>query len=192
MGLGDALSTKAENEHILNERKRESWEMETNPEGEIEEMIEIYVQRGMSKEDAAAAIGLMSKYHEFFINVMMAEELGLMVPDEDDNPWFSGFITFCSFVFFGLWPLLGYLVVPNDAGQEAQFICAIVLTLIMLFLLGAIKAQFSVRAWYWSGLETVGMGGIAAGSAFFIGWFVRVVAMGGQVSEGGCSLLLSA
>jgi len=192
MGIGDALSSKAENEHILHEKEREQWEMTNNPQGEIDEMVDIYVQRGMSKQDAVTAIGLMAKYEEFFINVMMAEELGLMVPDEDDNPWFGGLITCCSFIFFGLWPLLGYLVVPTDAGQDVQFIVAIVFTILMLFVLGAIKSKFSVRVWYWSGLETVGMGTIAAGSAFFIGWFVRVVALGDQVSEGGCAHLLSA
>ena len=34
MGVGEFLSSKAENEWILSERKRESWEMETYPEGE--------------------------------------------------------------------------------------------------------------------------------------------------------------
>ena len=35
---------------------------------------------------------------------MMAEELELQVPDEDDNPWFDGGVTFCSFVVFGTIP----------------------------------------------------------------------------------------
>merc|ERR1711871_1486408 len=187
MGLGDTLSTMAENDHINHERSREEWEMETAPEAEIEEMIDLYVQRGMSKEDATGAITLMSKYKDFFVDVMMAEELGLSVPDPDDKPWVGGLITFASFVFFGLWPLLGYLIVPASAGQTWQFVCAILLTIFMLGILGAVKSQFSTYSWYRSAAETIFMGGLAAGSAFFIGWFVRLlISPDSHVSESGC------
>lgn len=35
MGVGEFLSSKAENEWILSEREREAWEMTNYPEGEI-------------------------------------------------------------------------------------------------------------------------------------------------------------
>ena len=56
MGVGDALSTKAENEFILGEKMREEWEMKNNPEGEIDEMVDLYVEKGMSKEDAQVGV----------------------------------------------------------------------------------------------------------------------------------------
>ena len=37
MGVGDALSSKAESEVTIRERKREKWEYENYPEGEIKE-----------------------------------------------------------------------------------------------------------------------------------------------------------
>jgi hypothetical protein len=39
MGVGEFLSSNAHNEWVLSERKREQWEMENYPEGEIREMI---------------------------------------------------------------------------------------------------------------------------------------------------------
>lgn len=36
-------------------------------------------ERGMSRQDAEDVIGKMAKYDEFFVNLMMNEELGLQV-----------------------------------------------------------------------------------------------------------------
>jgi DNA damage-binding protein 1 len=83
MGVGEFLSSKATNEWILSERRREEWEMENYPEGEIREMIDIYKSRGMTHEDATIVITTMAKYKDFFVDTMMQQELELQVPDED-------------------------------------------------------------------------------------------------------------
>lgn len=142
MGLGDALSRKAENEYIFQEREREFWEFDNFPEGERDEMIELYTGRGMDREDAELVIGLMSEHRNFFVDVMMVEELGLQVPEEDDNPWFDGLVTFCSFVFFGFFPLLGYCIFPflwPDLSPHTLFTIACVSAALTLFALGAVK-----------------------------------------------------
>ena len=51
------------------------WELENYPEGEIQEMVDIYTERGMSREDATTVITVMAQYKEFFVDVMMAEVL---------------------------------------------------------------------------------------------------------------------
>ena len=81
MGVGEFLSSKAENEWILSERQREEWEMDNYPEGEVSEMIEIFEEKGMSNVDAKVVIETMAKYKDFFVDVMMLHELELMVCD---------------------------------------------------------------------------------------------------------------
>lgn len=83
MGVGEFLSSKAENEWILSERRREAWELENYPEGEIQEMIEIFEKKGMSHEDSELVVKTMSKYEEFFVDIMMTQELELQVPEDD-------------------------------------------------------------------------------------------------------------
>lgn len=177
MGVGEFLSSKAENEWILNERRREKWEMDNYPEGEVQEMIDIYVKRGMTKTDAENVIMTMSKYTDFFVNVMMAEELELQVPDDDylTESFREGIIMFCSFAFFGSLPLLGYVLAPIvfDINEEKDlFATACFMTGLVLFGMGCIKSNFSTTHWFLSGMETFLLGGACAISAYTIGKFV--------------------
>mmetsp|Transcript_20586 Transcript_20586/g.37003 ORF Transcript_20586/g.37003 Transcript_20586/m.37003 type:complete len:266 (-) Transcript_20586:266-1063(-) len=147
MGVGEFLSSKAENEWILSERRRENWEMENYPEGEIEEMIDIYEKRGMSREDATQVINTMSKYKDFFVDIMMAEELALQVPEEDHKTesMKEGVVMFCAFATFGSLPLLGYVIIPAlfpNSGEEVLFSAACVITGMVLFGMGCVKSIF--------------------------------------------------
>lgn len=59
MGLSDYISSQSENEYIINEKKREEWEVDNFLEGEKQEMIDIYHGKGMSVEDAETIISTM-------------------------------------------------------------------------------------------------------------------------------------
>ena len=90
MGLGDYFSAKSEKDYILQgaralaslppsltsgsvprtqciastspaEWTRETWELENYPEGEKKEMIELYVEEGMTVEDATAIVNAFAK-----------------------------------------------------------------------------------------------------------------------------------
>jgi len=172
MGLSDALSAKAETEHFIQERNREFWEYEHYLEGEIAEMVDLYVSRGMSRPDAETVVKLMSPHKSFFVEIMTVEELGLSIPDEDDNPWKDGFVTFASFVLFGSVPLLGFCIVPTfmpHVSDQVLFWVASGLTVFTLFLLGAVKSLFSQKSFIRSGMEMVSVGFFVAIVAFYIG-----------------------
>ena len=61
MGVGEYLGSIAETEHALEERKREQWELGSNPDGEKREMEQIFVGKGMSEADAELVIGTLAK-----------------------------------------------------------------------------------------------------------------------------------
>mmetsp|Transcript_11621 Transcript_11621/g.27624 ORF Transcript_11621/g.27624 Transcript_11621/m.27624 type:complete len:282 (-) Transcript_11621:94-939(-) len=176
MGVGDALSSKAENEFTMLERSREEWELDNNPEGEIQEMVDLYKQKGMEEEDARVVIERMAKYKDFFIDIMMVEELELQVPDPDDNPMWDGMVTFGSFVLFGTVPLLGYVALATlDLSVDALFGVACGLTACTLFGLGMVKSRFTKMAWWRSGLEVFLLGSATAMVAYFIGMLVETI-----------------
>lgn len=185
MGVGEFLSSKAHNEWVLSERKREAWEMENYPEGEVEEMIDIYTSRGMSREDATTCITTMAKYKDFFIDVMMMEELNLQLPEDDHikESFREGVVMFCSFAIFGAFPLLGYVIVPwlfpeVEGDEEALFVVACCVTAIVLFVMGSVKSVFSAAHWFMSGMETLLLGGACASLAYTIGQVVNDIVEG--------------
>ena len=118
MGVGDTVSTWSYNEHVAQERKREEWELENFPQGEIEEMVDLYESRGLPREKAEEVIRVMAKYKDFFVDVMVREELGLEMPGEDESPVRQGFVTFVSFAISGFVPLFAYIILPSvDKGR---------------------------------------------------------------------------
>ena len=75
------MSSRAKAEYKKLEREREQWEFENNPEGEIEEMIDLYKDEGIEEEDAKMIIMKMAKYKELFLDVMTVQELKLTMDD---------------------------------------------------------------------------------------------------------------
>lgn len=185
MGMGEALSSKAENERILKERDREAWELSNYKEGEVKEMVDLYEERGMERRDAEIAVRLMAKYEDFFVDVMMVEELGLQVPGEDENVWKDGLIMFSSFVAFGIFPLLAYVIFASfNLELSTLFGIACGITGIMLFALGVFKSKFTGQVWWQSGLEILILGGTTAAVSFLIGWIVEDINSGSDSSGG--------
>lgn len=109
------------------------------------EMIDIYEERGMKRADATVVVETMAKYEQFFIDVMMKEELELQVPEANHTlgSFKEGVIMFFSFALFGSFPLLGYIIIPisfPDLGPESLFISACVVTGLVLFFMGCLKS----------------------------------------------------
>jgi VIT1/CCC1 family predicted Fe2+/Mn2+ transporter len=172
MGIGDYLSTKAEIEYQKNERRRESWEVEHYPEGEKAEMVEIYVNRGIPRDDAEQVVSILSQNFESWIDVMMMEELGII--ESDENPKKNALVTFVSFAAFGSIPMIAYIfmaIIPGASTSPAiTFLAAIIMTGITLFILGAIKTKFTRGKLIRSGLGTLLIGGATALLAYFVGF----------------------
>ncbi len=168
MAIGDYLSTKAEQEYERAERRREEWEVEHYPEGEKQELVELYVDKGLAPDDAETIVQILAKNRKAWVDVMMVEELGIFGSDE--SPIKNALVTFFSFGLFGFVPLVAYvagLFVPGFGGATFEIAC--VLTGATLFALGALKVRITGRNWFKSGLEMLLVGGVAAAAAYAVG-----------------------
>ena len=168
MALSDYISSKSEMEYIQAERAREEWEVENYPEGERQEMFQIYKEKGLTSEDANVMVDCLSRNKEAFIDIMMIEELGLIQTEE--SPVKSGIVTFLSFIFFGMTPVVPRLV--SSAFKPVSLLpSAIIATAIVLFLLGSLKTKITGKNWIISGFETLLLGATATAFAFLISYF---------------------
>eukprot|EP00035_Acanthoeca_spectabilis_P020328 m.432339 g.432339 ORF g.432339 m.432339 type:complete len:311 (+) comp17422_c0_seq1:294-1226(+) len=178
MAFGEYISGDAEQKYVSMERQREAWELQNDPEGEMKEMVDLYVEKGFKKEDAENVIRTMAKYGEFFVDHMMTEELG-MLPPESSSDVFRGLLAnstvmFFSFLVFGLVPLLSYICLSTIDGITSGTLFGIScgLTAVALFCLGCYSSKFSKYPWYRQGAFVMVNGATAAAVAYLVGWGV--------------------
>jgi len=171
MGFGEYLSSKAEQDVAKREQAREAWEVENNPQGEIDEMVQIYVAKGMSQEDGMIVAKTLSKYGDFWVEHMMLHEIGMMPPDEDSSgAMIQGVVMFFSFMLLGGLPLVAYVFAELYNGSAAGSLYATVgASSGALFLLGMVKAHAASLPLFREGVSMMVLGLMCAGGAYLIG-----------------------
>jgi VIT1/CCC1 family predicted Fe2+/Mn2+ transporter len=175
MGVGSYLSTKSQREYEKSEREREKWEIEHYPEGEIEEIRQIYRKKGFRGADLDRAVEIITADKELWVETMMVEELGIL--SEDNHPFFNGLSTFISFILAGFIPLLFFVAALALPGLEKYtFIMSVILTAVTLFAVGSLRVLITQTRWWRSGLEMLLVGGAAALGAYLIGYILRGLA----------------
>ena len=177
MGFGDYISSLFENKYIISERDKEAWEFDHNNEYETNEMIELYENEGLEKEDSKKIVEILTsnpKYKDFFIKSMVNMELGLELPDENYKKEIKkeGMITFLSFIVFGFIPLFTYLVANWFKFEKYNhiFIFDCFVTLITIMLLGYFQAVITKQPKLIGCLSLTLNGLISTSIAFILGY----------------------
>jgi len=173
MATGNFLGTRAERQQRERARRDERRQIRLHPEGEREEIRQIFASKGFEGVALDAAVDAITTDEDRWVDTMVQEELGL--PLTGPKPWKAGLVTFLAFQFVGAVPLLTYLwnwIVPS-AVLEPPFLWASILTGAAFFAIGAMKSIFVGQRWLVAGLETLLIGGIAAVMAYTIGAALR-------------------
>lgn len=164
MGLGGYLAARTDIEHYNNEKKREEEEIIKMPEMEEQEIVGVFTEYGLNKEQIEPVIEALKNNPKRWVDFMMKFELGLekIEPKRARN---SAITIALSYIFGGLIPLSPYIFIQSIS---TALIFSIIVTLIALFLFGFVKGKFTGLKPFVSGLRTVIIGGLAAGVAFGI------------------------
>lgn len=172
MAASNYLGTRAEQDDYHRLEKIEYRHIEQFPEGEREEVRQIFREKGFDGEDLERAVDLITADKSRWVKTMLAEEYGL--PSEVRSPFTASVMTFSSFIVCGLVPLLPYLL-----SLKNSFTVSSVMTGITFFLIGSIKARWSTASWYRSGTETLLVGSSAAALAYGVGILLKGIVPAG-------------
>jgi vacuolar iron transporter family protein len=170
MAVSNYLGTKSRRDRVNEARRIEKEHIDENPEGEREEIRQIYASKGFHGTVLEAIVDGICEDKDQWIDTMITEEYRL--PIETPSPFSAGAATFFSFIVIGLIPLIPFII-PNSS-VEQRFTASSLAIGIAFFAIGLAKGVVLNGSAFKSGIETLLTGGGAAVLAYFIGsWLQR-------------------
>jgi vacuolar iron transporter family protein len=174
MALGEWISVKSSQELYENQMRLEMEELETNPEGEMQELALIFMAKGIpekqSLEMAAEAMKDKSSAHKLLVR----EELGI---NEEELKGSAVEAAISSFVLFAIGAVIPVLPFMFTNGFKAIFL-SVGLSAAGLFMIGSAITLFTGRNVWKSGFRQVFFGLAAAAITFGIGRLIGVSVAG--------------
>lgn len=175
MAVSKYSSDKAERERIQRIRRLEYKSIREKPQEERAEIEQILRDHGFTGKALESATHVITKDKDVWVDIMMKHEFDVV--EEAIYPFKSALTTFIAFNVIGLIPLIGYIFTPFfHFNTNTVFFFTTVFTMIALFIVGTVKAQFTDGKWWDAGLRTVLTGGIAASLAYLVGYLLQGLA----------------
>jgi VIT1/CCC1 family predicted Fe2+/Mn2+ transporter len=165
MAAGEFVSVRTQNEMTAHEVAIERHEIEHNPESELAELADMYVQRGVEPQLARRVAEQISRDTDRAVRVHAMAELGVD-PRQLPSPYVAAGSSLFAFSIGALIPLLPYLLGATSLWP------AIIVAATGLFTAGAVVSRVTVRSWWFSGLRQLMFGAVAAAITYAIGQLV--------------------
>ncbi len=169
MGAVAYTSTLADADFYDSERNREYRHIQQVPHLERGEIQEIYKNKGFEGELLDHIVDTITANEDVWVAVMMAEEHQLQ-PTNRRQAVRAAIVVGLSAIIGSLIPLAPFAFLPVDASM----LVSVVITALVLFGVGAYKAQKTVGHPGKSGLEMAAIGTISALVGYVIGMILKV------------------
>ena len=164
MGTGAFLASQAENQLFRSEIEAEEAELADHPEAELEEMVLLLQEDGLSEDDARVARERIATSNRALLRTMVEKELGLPA-DDAETARGDAVVVGASYAVAALIPLWPYFVFSMSVALPISLVC----TGLALFALGVLKGRVAHMALVRSGLQVLVIGGASAGIGYLIG-----------------------
>lgn len=169
MAVGNYHATRSDNEYVEKVRRDEARHIDTVPEGEREEIRQIFANKGFTGATLEQVVDTITSNRQLWLDTMLTEEHGLRL--DGPNPIKAALVTFIAFAVAGMVPLLPYLVSAVDPRTLFQASC--VLTAVAFFAIGWLKGRQLEHPPLRGALQTLVTGGGAAILAYAAGHLLR-------------------
>lgn len=173
MAAGNYLKARSDQQLLERFRRMEEMHIDQIPQGEREEIRQIYLAKGFSGETLEHIVQVITEDRKRWVDTMLTEEWGLQL--QPPSPWRAGLATLGAFILAGLVPLLPTMLFLSQQANQT-FVASSVLTGFTFFAIGVIRGRLVDRQPLTSGIETLLIGGAAAVLAFAVGRLLQGLA----------------
>ena len=169
MAAGEYVSMKAQQELLERELAMERSELHRNPDVEMEELVEIYRDRGVPAEQATELAAAMMRDPDLALETHAREELGID-PNELGSPIGAAVSSFFAFAVGAIAPLAPWFFGSGNAATIASVLIGVTAAGVV----GALIAYFAARSYGRAILRQILIAAFAAGVTYLIGSAVGV------------------
>ena len=132
MAASNFAATRAEQQLRHRARRQEEAHIAIVPEGEREEIRQIFASKGFAGEDLERAVSIITSDMKRWVDTMLQDELGL--PLRGPSAWRAAASTFAAFVVIGMVPLLAFVLPFASSGRSGEpFLWSAALTAVAFF-----------------------------------------------------------
>jgi vacuolar iron transporter family protein len=167
MAVGEYMGSKSQAEIFASQVAEERQEVHERPFEAEAEVAFLFMSEGMDDDDAWTTASIIARHPESLLATMVAKELGIIHEEEDTagSPLRGAFVMGGAFAAGSVFPILPFLF----AEGHGALLAAGLLTGVVLFGIGAIKARWTHRYWLWSGLEILSLAAFAGVAGYLFG-----------------------
>jgi vacuolar iron transporter family protein len=167
MAASEYVSVKAEHDARTAQTRMETEAYEVVPATKRRQLVDGYVAKGLSEEEAVKVVTRMEAQPKRFLEALVSDRYGA-APEGGGHPGRQGFMTGISFALAGTVPLIPFLLL----GLHAAVVASVLVTAAALFLAGILRALSSLHPFLRSGLEMLAIGMGAAAGTYLIGLLI--------------------
>jgi VIT1/CCC1 family predicted Fe2+/Mn2+ transporter len=164
MAVGEYVSVKSQNDIEKSDREIEIKQLEMDPEGEFDELVDIYIKRGLPQDLAKEVVTAMHNHDA--LDAHLRDELGHF-DHTRARPVQAGIASAIAFTAGGLIPLIGALL---SSANQVSFI--LILTAFGLMAAGYISAKIAAAPLPRTMLRIFAGGTLGVVITAGIGWLV--------------------